>query len=1023
MKKSGILTLLFLCLAVFAGGNMELKWELRSPKGTAYRKGETVFVTPPDRGAKAAISASQVLSRHTLEPGKMYRFSCIINSTVDQPREIVISYRGVKVPNHLGLYQVFRLKKGDNPIAVTITPVRMPRTGDSGCISIQLGLQKGTVAVSNAKLTGLDLSNRQKLPLSDNWMISPGRDKHLVKIPSTLDPKGMVIDFSRYYPKFVHRRSTVWIENKFNMPEAGDVLIGCAADWYFRAFLNGKLIYSTWERGNLHEKRSINDHVFILPCRKGMNSLRIEVAAGSKGWKFFWGTPVPPPEPVRFNEKNGYKPVDMGQYAIVPGSALDLSGIIPAPAGKSGRVDISADGRLACGGEKSGFRLYGYSSSIPAFYWGRSVSDDHFAQYAAELARATRAQGYNCFRLHGFDEWIMTETENPLKPGRFRDRWDRLVAEMKKEGIYVQLVIFSFGLYEPQTSYQDVYKRRNMHKARMFLGCEWERERFKAAVKMLMEHVNPYTGLAWKDDPAVASVEFYNEQTMAIRTFTSQRHNYPEDYKLIVETWSRFLKERYKNVPEQKRPVQIRGGKIDNPPIPGMDHSQLANDYAEFWYETICANNRWCENVLRENGYKGIVDNVIEPNLNVLAANWATVPVADGHTYLGFPSNWDRPGSRLSVMTSPVAADASFFRRINSSRMAGRPFFCGEYNQSFWNPYQYELPLGFIAYAAFADWSAMTIHDEAVLIAPPPNPACHIFSVGVNPVLRCGQFLGALLFLRGDVAPAKHQIRWKIPAAWLWKDGNSNFTFSDMQSRLGLITGTGIFFDGIKPYSPLPPGKNDLTLTVDAVGRSAVHEWHTTIVKDDKGGKELEKNIEKLRKENIISKSNPTDLAKGIFQTDTGEITLFSRRKEIRLITPKTEAVTLEGGNSAVLKHLAVSSSVNALVSASAMDEKTLDRSGKIVLVYATRAVNTGMTLEPDHETMRLWGGAPVLVQTGKLTVSLEAVKPLQAWALRMDGSRSEKLPVKYENGKLILNIDTAGLKNGPALFFELNQQ
>ncbi|MBO5992176.1 MAG: hypothetical protein J6R00_11035, partial [Lentisphaeria bacterium] len=40
------------------------------------------------------------------------------------------------------------------------------------------------------------------------------------------------------------------------------------------------------------------------------------------------------------------------------------------------------------------------------------------------------------------------------------------------------------------------------------------------------------------------------------------------------------------------------------------------------------------------------------------------------HTYLGFPSNWDRPGSRLSVMTSPVAADASFFRRINSSRMA-----------------------------------------------------------------------------------------------------------------------------------------------------------------------------------------------------------------------------------------------------------------------------------------------------------------------------------------------------------------
>ena len=1023
MKVQTLFVFFSLLFALCAGAeNPELKWGFISPKGTAWQKDGRLVITPPDRGAKASIAASQAIARQTLEPGKRYRFTCNINSAEDQAREMVIAYRGVKVPNHLGLYQVFRLKKGDNKLAVTIIPARSPRPGGSGCISLQLGLQKGTITVTDAKLSEIDLANRQKLPLSDRWVISPGKDKFVAQIPSTLEPGGMVLDFARYYPKFNHRRS-VWIENKFTMNEAEEVLIGCAADWYFRAFLNGELVYSTWQQGNIHEKRSTSDHIFTLPCKKGLNVLRIEVAAGSKGWKFFWGTPMPPPEPIRFDGKSGYKPVNMGNYAIAPGSALDLSHIIPAPAGKAGRVKVNPQGLLSLEKEPSTFRLYGYSSSIPEIYWGRSVSDEQFVRYARELARATRAQGYNCFRLHGFDEWIMKDAGEALKPGRFLDRWDRLTAEMKKEGIYVQLVIFSFGLYEAFDNYQTVYKRRNMHKARMFLGAEWERERFQAAVRFLMEHVNPYTGLAWKDDPAVASVEFYNEQTMAIRTFTNQRHNYPEDYRLVISRWSDFLKKRYQGIPDDKRPVEIRGEKINTPPVPGVNRSVLANDYAVFWYELIAENNRWCEGVLRENGFKGIVDNVIEPNLNVLAANWATLPAADGHTYLGFPSHWDKPGSKLSVMTSPIAAGASFFRRINSSRMAGRPFFCGEYNHSFWNPWQYELPLGFIAYAAFANWSSMTIHDEAVLIAPPPNPACHIFAVGVNPVLRCGQFLGSLLFLRGDVAPAKHKIRWNIPEKWLWQNSNSNFTFSDMQSRLGLIAETGIFFEGIKPYAPLPVEKPDLTLTMKSVGHSIVHEWHTSLAKEAKGEQELAENIAKLRRAGIISKENITDAAKGIFQTDTGEITLEAGKKQIRLITPATEAATLLGGSSVKLKQLSVSSTVNALAAASAMDGKPLADSGKIVICYATRAVNSGMTLEPDGETMRLWGGAPVLVQTGKLDVALKTAVPLQAWALRMDGVRSEKIPVKYQDGTLSLHIDTAELANGPTLFFELNQK
>ncbi|MDR0931581.1 MAG: hypothetical protein LBM70_00990, partial [Victivallales bacterium] len=217
---------------------------------------------------------------------------------------------------------------------------------------------------------------------------------------------------------------------------------------------------------------------------------------------------------IEYTKGEEFAPVSMDNVAIVPGSALDLSNLIEAPAGKYGRIVASPDGTLFAEQNKGQkFRLFG-GNGVPTAMW-HGGDDAEFRKNAAEFAVAFRRQGYNCLRLHGIDQKIMTDTGSgkPLQfNAKYLDRWDFLLSEMKKQGCYFQLVIFSFHLYEPTVNHTKAFKDRRLHKLMMYLGRDWERERFRKGAELLLNHVNPYTGMAWKDDPAFAVVEFYNEQ-------------------------------------------------------------------------------------------------------------------------------------------------------------------------------------------------------------------------------------------------------------------------------------------------------------------------------------------------------------------------------------------------------------------------------------------------------------------------------------------------------------------------------
>ena len=93
-----------------------------------------------------------------------------------------------------------------------------------------------------------------------------------------------------------------------------------------------------------------------------------------------------------------------------------------------------------------------------------------------------------------------------------------------------------------------------------------------------------------------------------------------------------------------------------------------------------------------------------------------------------------------------------------------------------------------------------------------------------------------------------------------------------------------------------------------------------------------------------------------------------------------------------------------------------------MLLVYATDAVNSGHETSDDRVVLRKIGGLPILVETGTLTTRIKSKHSasFKCFALGLDGTRKEEVPLKNNDGAIQIAVDTAKLKNGPALFFEL---
>lgn len=843
--------------------------------------------------------------------------------------------------------------------------------------------------------------------------------------PVNVEMKKAGIDLAALNGDFAKGYCAV-IRNEFISPKKGTMQCGASADWWMEIYVNGEKVYSTMSKGNDSTGSfKTGDHTFVFPVKAGKNSLLAKVKAGSQGWRFLCGIPGYKPESdgkrpnVKFASP-AWKPVNISNLLIQKGSALDQSGLWIPPRdsdGKLCRLTIGPTGRLVAEGKPTkAIRLKGYTFWIHCIVpqkW--PVSKPSMDNEALErLLEGSRTQGYNFLRL-----WLADMPDN----SKYMGKTDFLLNKMGEKGIYMHLMLFiGRKLFKHDSKWS---AHRNDLKAKMYLGDPFLRKVWKSEVETLLNHVNPYTGLAWKDDPTIACVEFYNEQEGGL-LWGGVR---PETINKFSARFRIWLKAKYKTLSALRdawRDSSVESfEKIEVPKdlLRGILKDAKGRDFTLLCNELTRDCATWYEETLRSIGYKGLVGQYDIPVwMGNIEARFEKSQVALTHNYFRHPSHQFYIGSRCG-QDSSISGAASYWRAANASRFPDRPLFVTEFNHTFWNPYQYECGIVFGAYSALQGFDALVIHDKAVELSAndPKWSRLDCWSVGRNPVSRAGEFLSACLYLRGDVKPSAHRVELEIPKKLLAEKK----AVSTEQSKIGLLCGFSVNFPWAKRPSGLPvPPKPDLSILPSVGSEIGVSTgWSVDLTDTNDSRFSIVDFTKTLKMRGILPKDNISDPVNGIFQSDTREITMRVKEKLLKVVTLHSEAITLDGGKGEMIKLLdIVNTSVPACIAACSVDGRKLQDSRRVVIIYSTEAANTDMELSADRRTLIKQGRMPILMKTGHLVARLKNSNAgkLSLYALELDGSRCEKLALSVVAGGISFSLDTAALKNGPTPFFEL---
>ena len=316
------------------------------------------------------------------------------------------------------------------------------------------------------------------------------------------------------------------------------------------------------------------------------------------------------------------------------------------------------------------------------------------------------------------------------------------------------------------------------------------------------------------------------------------------------------------------------------------------------------------------------------------------------------------------------------------------------------------------------NYDGITVHSLAVTRIPAELAD---FQLGRDPIGRAGQVIAAFAFGRGDVATARHKVGIALSDRFMRDHRNMNNGVSSEQNRLAYLTGLGVVLDGKIPAGLPPYPKLDLTMLPIGGSRIEAKAMFTVPV-DTNNVSNFVAIIDKLRSAKILPPGNLTDPAKGVFQSDTGELIMRTAENRLTVNTPRLKGVAWNG-ETVELSGFAFQSSVPCTAALISLDKLPLERSRRMLLVFSTDALNSNMELSADRKVLHKAGTLPVLLETGRLTVELPREVALKCFALGIDGSRREELPLRREGGRSRFSVDTAKLQNGPSLYFEFAEK
>ncbi len=739
-------------------------------------------------------------------------------------------------------------------------------------------------------------------------------------------------------------------------------------------------------------------------------------------------------EPMTF-DMSQWRPVDMSNLEIKDGSALDVSeGIGKPKAGRYGKVRIGKSGNFEF--EKMPNKPVRFKGTNwrPGDMFGHLVTTH---EQIDQLAKMVRKQGYNLVR------WRLSMSKNEFDAPyqlneKRKDLYDYFFYAMAREGVYHHFNLSSHDLGAPDFVW---HRDRFNVKILMYFGDPKTREDWRKLMHYQLNLVNKYTGKKWKDDPSIATTEYFNEIELGPMDLSRASL---EVKSFVDEKFVKYLKENYDNFEDLKKSDPKTFGSFKKfEDIKARNLSTSQPDYARFVIEYGRDFQKFCEKVIREE--IGFTAPLHQHNCS-RAINFALLSAEAGdytalNVYHNHPSGFMTKGSFVGNKSS-ISDFGGYFRAAASKRVAGRPMMLSEWQHCYWNPYMYEAGILFPAYSAFQGFDNLTVHDVAIM---PPNRAGTMgcFEVFKSPVFRANEFLSYSLFYRGDVKTTQNRVDMIFDKDYLATSQNIGRAMNAEQSKVALMTGFAINFPSARKTPTarnLRPSRSILKMTPE--GSSDV--WSAAnFASTGKGVGEYKISDTEalLRDKGVLRKDNITNSAKGIFQTDTGEITMRVNEKVIKVVTDKTEAVALtpETKDEKLGRVTLKSTSVPAAFAVISVDNKPLENSQRMVLIYNTDNIMTDFKVAEGREILISAGSLPVLMKVGKLSATFDvpsqkksilkrifsifkkptSPKTYSLYSLKITGERMEKLPLEIKDGKFAIEIDTTKMKEATP-FFEL---
>lgn len=485
---------------------------------------------------------------------------------------------------------------------------------------------------------------------------------------------------------------------------------------------------------------------------------------------------------------------------------LNFSHLLDAPAGCHGFVQAK-DGHLYFEDGKRA-RFLGFNIAT------RSNTPTH--EDAEKLAERFASMGVNIIRLHAADapigdgagNWSSCRLAPLLDYGKGTsrifnpeglDRFDYLFAKLKEKGIYIHidLIVARAFMEGDELAYpggvSSCIKRYPMYNARLI-------ELQKEYAKELLCHVNPYTGLAYKDDPAVVTVQMNNEESAIKGNNGADGGENMKPYKNEVSRrFGEFLLSKYKTREALKKAWTLDGegalGDDEDPSagtvrgIEGGFYQSVCEPmgdwtapegparYADFMEFGAQVNRAFYQDMKDYLISLGVKVPIVASNLMAGAAdvyghtdgdlmenncyfNHPILPVVDNAYMVYGPAEYVSTNP-LTVQRGIGAMGTTLVSLASVAIVGGKPFMLSEWNEYALHPFHSTAFVHTVAYACLNDWDGLILYNYNTSEAPdaePDDEILTIFDAYNDPALICQWGFMASVFLNGLISPAKNSV-------------------------------------------------------------------------------------------------------------------------------------------------------------------------------------------------------------------------------------------------------------------------